>query len=100
VSAKLDEMWAALEAHKPDASYADAWATMLKERTVASVWAAYDAAPKRAAVQNAVVTVAAAVAWAADAASGSAARSAAAIAADAADYYAQEAIDAIKEVKP
>ncbi|MCA3503053.1 MAG: hypothetical protein IOD05_07375 [Rhodobacter sp.] len=84
MSAKLAEMWAAVEAHKPAPEYADAWMRMLKERTVASVWAAYDAAPKRAAVKNAAVTVAAAAAWAADAASGSAARSAAAAAADAA----------------
>ncbi len=86
MSTKLDEMWAALEAHKPNPEYADAWQRMLKERTVASVWAAYDAAPKRAAVKNAVVTVAAAVAWAA--------------VPEAADHYAQEAIDEIKEVKP
>ncbi len=104
MSAKLDEMWVALEAHKPKPEYADAWQRMLKERTVAAVWAAYDAAPKRAAVKNAVVTAAAAVAWAADAASGSAVRLGdgwfAADAAYAAEHYAQEAIDAIKEVKP
>ena len=30
---KLNEMWAALEAHKPAPSYAEAWAQMLTERT-------------------------------------------------------------------
>jgi hypothetical protein len=33
---RIDEMWAAFEAHEPEPSYADAWATMCRERTVAS----------------------------------------------------------------
>jgi len=67
VTTKLDEMWQALEAHQPKPEYAEAWATMCRERTEWAAWA-----------------VAGAAAWAA-------AR---------ADRYAQEAIDAIKEVKP
>jgi hypothetical protein len=98
VSAKLDEMWAALEAHKPAPEYAEAWHRMCRERTEASVWAAYDAAPKQAAAKDAAVTVAAAVAWEADTAS-AAHPVDGWIAADAADHYAQEAIDAIKEGK-
>ena len=54
MSAKLDEMWAALEAHKPDASYADAWATMLKERTIDSVNAVWGWVPKKGAVDDAL----------------------------------------------
>jgi len=78
---KLDEMWQALEAHKPKPEYADAWATMLKERTWAAAWAAHHAAPEGSA------------AWWAAAAYATAAGAAA-------DRYAQDAIDAIKEVKP
>jgi hypothetical protein len=77
MSTKLDEMWAALEAHKPKRGYAKAWATMLKERTCAAAWAAHHAAP-----------------------AGSAAWWAAAAWATAADRHAQRAIDAIKGVKP
>ena len=51
---KLDEMWAAFEAHKPDASYAEAWATMLKERTLASVDAVWGWVPKKGAVDDAL----------------------------------------------
>jgi hypothetical protein len=77
---KLDEMWAAFEAHEPDASYADEWATMCKERTYEAARAAYYAAPVGSA---AAAAADAATAWAA------------------ADHYAQQAIDAIKrEVKP
>jgi hypothetical protein len=47
-------MWAALEAHKPDASYADAWATMLKERTIDSVNAVWGWVPKKGAVDDAL----------------------------------------------
>jgi len=46
VSDKLNEMWAAFEAHEPDASYADAWQTMCRERTKEAIAAAYDAAPE------------------------------------------------------
>ena len=75
---KLDEMWAAFEAHKPDASYADEWVTMCRERTEAAAEAAWYAAPV-----------------------GSAAKVAAAVASvvAASERYAQEAIDAIKEDK-
>jgi len=41
---KLDEMWAALAAHKPAPEYADEWATMLKERTEDAAEAALAAA--------------------------------------------------------
>jgi hypothetical protein len=54
VSAKLTEMWAALEAHKPKPEYADAWATMLKERTLASVDAVWGWVPKKSAVDDAL----------------------------------------------
>ena len=88
---KLNEMWAALEAHKPAPSYAEAWQTMLKERTQEAAWAAEDAA-----------------AWAAAWAAADASRAAGA-AADAAwaekaaarvGEYAQRAIDAIRRVQP
>ena len=87
---KIDEMWAALEAHEPKPEYADAWRVMCKERTQEAASAAYDAAPIKSAA-----------AWAA--AAWAAAALAALAAADAvwADRYAQKAIDAIKrEVKP
>jgi hypothetical protein len=81
-------MWAAFEAHKPDASYAEAWRVMCKERTEAAIAAAYFAAPKRSAAEVAALDAAAAT-----------------MLAEAAfmvlaDRHAQEAIDAIKEVKP
>jgi hypothetical protein len=75
---KLDEMWAALEAHKPDASYADAWATMCRERTAVVMRAAARAA------EDAGAAGAAGAAWSAAWAY----------------HFAQRAIDAIKEVKP
>jgi hypothetical protein len=82
----IDEMWAALEAHKPDASYAEAWATMLKERTEDAAWAAYHAAPEGSAAKAAAVAAARAkAAWA------KAAR---------VERYAQIAINALREVKP
>jgi hypothetical protein len=82
MTTKLDEMWAALEAHEPAPKYAEAWRVVCKERTEASAWKASDAALRREAVM--------AAAWAAMAAE----------AAAWADEYAQRAIDAIKEVKP
>jgi hypothetical protein len=86
VTTKLAEMWAALEAHKPAPEYAEAWATMCRERTEDAAWAAYHAAPEGSAAKAAAVAAARAkAAWA------KAAR---------VDRYAQEAIDAIKEVKP
>jgi hypothetical protein len=92
VTAKLNEMWAAFEAHKPKPKYADAWATMLKKRTMKAAWAAFVAAPAGSAVKMAAW-------WAAEAVWG-AADAAAAAAWPEADHCAQEAIDAIKEVKP
>ena len=86
---KLTEMWVAFKAHEPEPAYAEEWATMLKERTEESMWAAYYAAPSGSAAWWA----AEAAAWAAEAAQ--AARRAAK-----ADRYAQEAIDAIRGVKP
>ena len=51
---KQAEMWAALEAHKPAPGYAEAWATMLKERTLASVNAVWGWVPKKGAVDDAL----------------------------------------------
>ena len=85
MTTKLDEMWQALEAHKPKRSYAKAWATMRKERTYEAEEAANRAAPAGSVAEPA----ARAAAWATGEAE-----------AAAADRYAQEAIDAIKEVKP
>ena len=87
MSAKLAEMWAALEAHKPTPEYADAWATMLKERTVETAWAAYRAAPELP--FGLWASAACYAAWALGATD-----------AAKADRYAQRAIDAIKKVKP
>jgi hypothetical protein len=79
VTDKLDEMWAALAAHEPEPSYAEAWATMLKERTQEAAWAAAEAAAEAAdAAEDA-----AEAAWEAEAAAS-----------------AQRAIDAIREVQP
>jgi hypothetical protein len=80
----IDEMWAALEAHKPAPEYAEAWATMLRERTYEAVEAAYRAAPIKSAAGLAALSA------------GAAMLSAAALRL----AFAQEAIDAIKEVKP
>ncbi len=76
---KQAEMWAALEAHKPKRSYAKAWRVMCRERTCHTARLAYYAAPYSSA--------ASAAAWSASEAA-------------AAERYAQEAIDAIREVKP
>jgi hypothetical protein len=54
VTAKLDEMWAALKAHKPKPEYAEAWASMCKERTIASVDAVWGCVPKKSAVDDAL----------------------------------------------
>ncbi len=85
MTTKLDEMWAALEAHKPKRSYAKAWRVMCEKRTRGAAWAAYRAAPAGSAAKVAAEAAAWATgeAWAA-----------------AADRHAQEAIDALKEVKP
>jgi hypothetical protein len=92
MTTKLNEMWAALEAHQPKADadgHGESWRVMREKRTWAAAWAAYWAAPEGSAAARAAV----AAAWAAgvvwrplDAAK--------------ADDYAQHAIDAIREVKP
>jgi len=79
VSAKIDEMWAALEAHKPKRSYAKSWRVMCKERTYDAARVAYYAAPAGSAAEAAALKAMSAVE---------------------ADEYAQQAINAIKEVKP
>jgi len=93
MTTKLDEMWTAFEAHKPKPEYADAWATMLKERTEAAIKDVYDAAFAKPETWAWVAASAARIAV-----------DAAAIAAmkkKVAKRYAQEAIDTIKrEVKP
>ncbi len=87
---KLDEMWAALAEHQPAPSYAEAWATMLKERTEdAAVAAAVAALVAEATAEAARTAASAAADSAADAASWTAAA-----------WAAQRAIDAIKEVQP
>ncbi len=81
LSETLIEMWATLEEHEPESSYADAWSRMLKERTLDAMRVAYYAAPRGSAA-------AAAAEWAWSAAK-------------AADLNAQRAIDALRrEVKP
>jgi len=86
----IDEMWQALEAHKPAPEYADAWRVMLEQRTYAAARAVYWAAPAGSAAAEAARWAS----WAADAAEESAG------AAALADEYAQQAIDAIRGVKP
>ena len=54
MSTKLDEMWAALEAHKPAPEYADAWEKMCRERTLESVDAVWGWVPKKGAVDDAL----------------------------------------------
>jgi hypothetical protein len=54
MSDKLNEMWAALEAHKPAPEYSEAWATMLKERTEDAADAARAAAWAVRAAQRAI----------------------------------------------
>jgi len=83
MTTKQDEMWAALEAHKPKRGYAKAWRVMCRERTEAAAEAAWDATPEGSAAEAAAEVAAEAAA-----------------AARAADEYAQRAIDALREVKP
>ena len=78
MSNKITEMWAAFEAHEPDASYAEAWATMLKERTADAAADAGRAA--ESAGFFSAMSAAYSTAWAV--------------------RYAQRAIDALREVKP
>ncbi len=85
MSAKLDEMWAALEAHKPAPEYAEAWERMCRERTIG---AANDAEGAAMLAENGDAEVAA---WCA----GNTLR-----AVRQANDWAERAIDAIKEVKP
>ncbi len=92
MSDKLTEMWAALEAHKPAPEYAEAWATMCKEQT----WLAAAAAARTAAEAAEAAEAAAWAAWAVVFKSYPTDAEEAALA----DEFAQEAIDAIKEVKP
>jgi len=88
---KLDEMWAALLAYLPQAisnGHGESWAKMCSERTAAAAYAAYaaDAAWATAACAEATAAAADAV-EAAEAADADA---------DAAEWYAQRAIDRIK----
>ncbi len=86
MSDKLDEMWAALEAHKPAPEYAEAWAEMCRERTYEAAEAAWAAALSA----GAAVAAARAAAWAAEVAW-------------ATEHYAHKAIDAMlraREVQP
>jgi hypothetical protein len=90
VNDKLNEMWAALEAHKPAPSYAEAWQTMLRERT-------------EEAARAAALAAADAGAWGVTQAAWAAGWAAAAEAAEAAarvGEYAQRAINAIRRVTP
>jgi hypothetical protein len=98
MSDKLNEMWQALEAHKPTPGYAEAWATMLKERTWVAASAAAQAArtARTAAAAAQAAQAAEAAAWAVVFKSYPTDAEEAALA----DEFAQEAIDAIKEVKP
>ena len=90
---KLDEMWAALSAHEPAPSYAEAWATMLRERTEDAA----EAAAREATAAARAARRAALAGWERAETAATAAWAAADYAADA----AQRAIDAIKrEVKP
>ncbi len=82
---KLDEMWAAMSAHKPERlRVAKAWQRMCRDRTYDAVAKAYEAAPVWSAAEVAAM------------------RALEAIEAQVmADYHAQRVIDALKrEVKP
>ena len=85
MSDKLDEMWAALEAHKPGRlRVAKAWQRMCRDRAYDAVAKAYEAAPVWSAAEAAAM-------WALTAIEAQAR----------ADCHAQQAIDALKrEVKP
>jgi hypothetical protein len=96
MTTKLDEMWAALKAHKPAPEYAEAWRVMCRERTTEAAWDAYVAAPAGSAAKAA----ARAAAWALKTVAEARWAAEAAARAAEADDYAQQAINAIKEVKP
>jgi hypothetical protein len=87
VTDKLTEMWAALEAHKPAPEYAEAWRVMLTEQTYDAARVAFWAAPA-----GSVAEAAARAAW--DAVTETT------LAALRVERLAQEAIDALREVKP
>ncbi len=94
MSTKLDEMWDALEAHKPAPEYAEAWQRMCKERTYDAARAACWAAPYSSAASAAAWSASEVAAWEARWAACAAMYAEAKISADL-------AIDAIKwEVKP
>jgi hypothetical protein len=83
VTDKQAEMWAAFEAYQPQADadgHGESWRVMRRERTRDAALAAYCAAPAGSAAEEAARAAWAAAAWA--------------------DNRAQEAIDAIKGVKP
>ncbi len=82
---KINEMWAALEAHKPAPEYAEAWQRMCRERTLG---AANEAEGAAMLAEDGDAEVAAYLA----ANSLRSFRDA--------DDWASRAIDAIKEVKP
>ena len=56
-------MWAALEAHQPPSTYAEAWARMLKERTQEAAWDAARAAEETAAAAEETAAWAARHEW-------------------------------------
>jgi hypothetical protein len=91
MSAKLDEMWAALEAYQPTANadgHGESWRVMCRERTTEATRWAYYVADYYVAEGSA-----ADAAWYAYSALFVARHRST-------DYHAQRAIDAIKEVKP
>ena len=88
----LTEMWAALERYQPradKAGHGDTWRVMCRERASDAALAAYRAAPKGSAAEAAawkVLAVFAAEGWPAWSVWS--------------NEYAQQAINAIKEVQP
>lgn len=93
---KLNEMWAALEAHKPRPSYAESWATMLKERTPESMREAWRNSPTSSVVRDAMSCAVYAVALVKEMAENTWRKEPW----DVVNQHAQMAIDALKEVKP
>jgi len=85
VTTKLDEMWTALEAYQPQANadgHGESWRVMCRERTTEATRWAYYVAPEGSAAESAALAAGAAT-WTTKA-----------------EYYAQQAIDALREVKP
>ncbi len=62
----LNEMWAALEAHKPKPKYAKAWRRMCRKRNAYAAWDAWEAAAaaKARAAAEAGIRAKAGAAWA------------------------------------